>query len=92
MKREIIIRWLKKAESDLRTAKILLDAKDVVTESVCFHCQQAIEKYLKAFLADKDVRFRKIHDLRTLLEMCVQKDRAMSSSFPIRLFLAFSLS
>jgi len=75
MKREVILRWLIKGESDLKSAKILLDAADVLTDIVCFHSQQAVEKYLKAFLTDKDVRFEKIHDLRTLLELCIREDR-----------------
>ena len=75
MKREIILRWLRKAESDLKSARILLDARDVVTDTICFHCQQAIEKYLKAFLTSKNVRFERIHDLLTLLELCIQKDK-----------------
>lgn len=75
MKREIVLRWIKKAESDLKTAKALLELKTVITESVCFHCQQAIEKYLKAFLTDKEVRFGKVHDLRTLIDLCIEKDK-----------------
>lgn len=75
MKREIILRWLRKAESDLKSARILLNARDVVTDTICFHCQQAIEKYLKAFLTSKNVRFERIHDLLTLLELCIQKDK-----------------
>ena len=75
MKRDVVIRWIKKAESDLRSANVLLKADDVITEAVCFHCQQAIEKYLKAFLTEKNVRFGKIHDLLTLLEMCIREDK-----------------
>jgi Uncharacterized conserved protein related to C-terminal domain of eukaryotic chaperone, SACSIN len=75
MKRDVVIRWVKKAESDLRSANVLLKADDVITESVCFHCQQAIEKYLKAFLTEKNVRFGKIHDLLTLIEMCIREDK-----------------
>jgi len=74
MKRKIILGWLKKAESDVRSAKILLEAGEV-TEATCFHCQQAIEKYLKAFLTERDVRFVKIHDLGTLLELCIENDK-----------------
>ena len=36
MKREIILRWLRKAESDLKSARILLDARDVVTDTSVF--------------------------------------------------------
>jgi HEPN domain-containing protein len=30
---------------------------------VCFHCQQAVEKYLKAFLKELGVAVPRIHDL-----------------------------
>lgn len=34
-----------------------------------FHAQQAIEKWLKAVLADKGVDFEYTHDLRRLIEL-----------------------
>jgi HEPN domain-containing protein len=37
---------------------------------VCYHCQQCIEKYLKAVLVEKDVEFEKIHDLEALMYLC----------------------
>jgi len=86
MKREIILRWLRKAESDLKSARILLNARDVVTDTICFHCQQAIEKYLKAFLTSKNVRFERIHDLLTLLELCIQKDKDFEKLDKERIF------
>lgn len=79
MKREVVIRWVKKAESDLRSANVLLKADDVITESVCFHCQQAIEKYLKGFLTYHNVRVKKTHDLGMLLEMCLEIDKEFES-------------
>jgi len=42
-------RWLEKADADLRVSKELLDLNEepwIIT----FHAQQAIEKYLKAYL------------------------------------------
>jgi len=75
MKRDLVLRWLRKAESDLASAEILLGAGSRVTDVICFHCQQAIEKYLKAFLTDREVRFGRVHDLRTLLDLCIQKDQ-----------------
>jgi len=80
MKREVILRWLIKGESDLKSAKILLDAADVLTDIVCFHSQQAVEKYLKAFLTDKDVRFEKIHDLEHFLSYAYEKIGTLRNS------------
>lgn len=69
-----IKKWIKKAESDLKTAKILYDSKEVVTESICFHCQQAAEKYLKAFLVFHKKEFRRTHIIAELLKLCIDLD------------------
>jgi len=39
-----------------------------------FHCQQAVEKALKAFLAAHEVPFRKTHDLDELAIACGRID------------------
>ena len=75
MKKDIIKRWLKKAEADLKTAKILLEVEDAPTESICFHAQQAVEKFLKAYLTFVDVRVGKTHDIATLLRKCLEKNK-----------------
>ncbi len=38
--------WVRKAESDLIAAGILFKRKESLLDEVCFHCQQASEKYL----------------------------------------------
>lgn len=50
MKEEIILRWLTKADNDLKAVKQLLTFDDVLADILSFHCQQAVEKYLKAYL------------------------------------------
>ncbi len=61
--------WLAKAEEDYSVAKGLLRRRKVPADSVCFHCQQAAEKYLKALLQERAVRFGKTHDLEGLLRL-----------------------
>ena len=63
--------WAKKAEEDYKTARILLDAKEVSPSIVGFHAQQCVEKYLKAFLANNDVAPPRIHDLVRLNTICM---------------------
>jgi len=46
-----------------------LAEEEIVTDAVCFHCQQAVEKLLKAYLISKNVEFGRIHDLETLLKL-----------------------
>lgn len=59
--------WVVKAESDFRAAELLLKAEDAPFDVVCFHAQQAAEKYLKAALTCMGVQFPKTHDLALLL-------------------------
>ena len=73
-KEEIIKLWLVKAESDLKTAQILIKEEDPPTDSICFHAQQAVEKLLKAYLTYLDIRAPRTHDIATLLELCSHAD------------------
>lgn len=41
--------WLLMAQKDLKCAKILFE-HDADNEIICFHSQQAVEKYLKGYL------------------------------------------
>jgi HEPN domain-containing protein len=44
--------WATEADNDLKTAAHTLKLADKCpTDTVCFHAQQCVEKYLKAFLA-----------------------------------------
>jgi len=77
MKEEIIEEvklWIKKADADLRASKKLLDLNEEPW-LITFHAQQAIEKYLKAYLIYKQVRFKKTHDILKLLELCINEDK-----------------
>lgn len=64
--------WVKKAEDDFKVASQLLRRrKDIVSEAACFHCQQCIEKYLKARLVEAGIPFPRTHDLLKLLTLCL---------------------
>ncbi len=75
MKDEIVNRWLRKADSDFKAVKQLLTFEDALIDVISFHCQQAVEKYLKAYLTWVDIRAKKTHDLETLLNMCIENDK-----------------
>jgi HEPN domain-containing protein len=61
-------RWVEKAEHDLQNAEYVLTlGDDCPTDTVCFHCQQCAEKYLKAVLVYRGAAFPKTHDLVVLL-------------------------
>lgn len=56
--------WVNKAEADFRVALREARArKDRPHDAVCFHCQQAIEKYLKAILANAGLHVPRTHNL-----------------------------
>lgn len=60
--------WLTKAKNDLLNADNNLTAQDVPCDTVCFHCQQAAEKMLKAFLVARAKAYPITHDLLLILE------------------------
>ena len=66
--------WLKKGDSDLRSAEILIKEEHPPTDIACFHCQQAVEKYLKGYLTLQKIDFLKSHDLDYLLKLCKDSD------------------
>ncbi len=74
--------WMEKADADLRVAEQLEnDAKlDLrIREITGFHCQQAAEKYLKAFLTRSQIEFPKTHDLAVLLALAGSMDAALGA-------------
>ena len=63
--REYARLWVDKANSDLQNAEIILAAPTQTPplDTVCFHCQQAAEKYIKAFLVFYGKQFPFSHNL-----------------------------
>ena len=48
--RELVLQWLDKAAADFDAAEQLSAQGGRFREIIAFHCQQAVEKYLKALL------------------------------------------
>lgn len=71
--------WIAKAEADLLNVENNIAAKDVPWDTVCFHAQQAAEKYLKAFLVARGERPPRTHDLVPLLARCVDLDSGLGA-------------
>ena len=64
----VILQWVEKAEHDLTTASYTLRLRaNCPTDTVCFHAQQCVEKYLKALLVLNDVEFGRTHHINALL-------------------------
>ena len=66
--------WLLKAGGDLLSARILVGHSALVLGPAAFHCQQAVEKTLKAFLVWRSMPFEKVHSLVYLMDLCEAKE------------------
>lgn len=64
--------WLAKARQDLDASVWLLESPQGLFGAVGFHCQQAAEKYLKAYLTWYEQVFEKTHSLVALVGICLQ--------------------
>lgn len=72
---ENILNWFAKADEDLHATEILFKHEpESVLSIIGFHCQQSIEKYLKAFLIYKEQDFNYVHNLNYLQNLCSEFD------------------
>jgi HEPN domain-containing protein len=76
--RDVALGWLRKADSDLANAELCLAAEKSL-DTACFHCQQAAEKALKAYLIVNHSEFPLTHDLKRLLDRCSRLDSAFNA-------------
>ena len=61
--------WLAKANVDWTCVSILSAHPDGPRQAVCFHCQQYVEKLLKALLTRHQIEAPRTHDLRRLIQL-----------------------
>ena len=85
---EEINEWIEKADHDLGSAKVIFLHLPDYFDTIAFHCQQAVEKYLKATLIYCGIEFSRSHDLIYLLELLSQRIEIDNSRFK----RAFSLN
>ena len=71
---DFVQQWLKKANLDLQAARLLCagELDDYFVSG--FHAQQAVEKYIKAFLVRHQIEFPKTHDIRRLRQLVACRD------------------
>jgi len=60
--------WIRIAWEDLDAASLLAQAPYLAP--ACYHCQQAVEKILKAYIIVKENSLTKTHDLVFLIKQC----------------------
>lgn len=65
---ELVRDWLTRASHDLQAARILAISESPLLDTAIYHCQQAAEKSIKAWLQSEDNPFPKTHDVEELVE------------------------
>jgi HEPN domain-containing protein len=76
--------WVEKAEADYKSAVALhRRRKEPLPDVVCYHCQQCVEKYLKAYLIAQGTTPPRIHDVEDLLNLCALHDATLTPRLPL---------
>ncbi len=78
VEQSIVIEWLSKADEDFSFAEANLHEGNSFYAQICFHFQQAAEKYLKAYILAKELPFERVHDLMHLLRTCVTHSSSLT--------------
>ena len=73
-KEEIIKEWYQKADEDILTAEIVIEANPILYDVSAFHSQQAAEKYLKAYLVFNEMMPPKVHNIKAIIDIAVNFD------------------
>ena len=79
--------WLFKATHDLKSAGILFKNDEPLLDIAIYHTQQCGEKSLKAYLAFNKQELSKTHNLKTLLEECIDIAPTFDKIFDDCIFL-----
>lgn len=80
VRQDLVRQWVSKADGDMRAAEILLSQDYEINYAICFHSQQAAEKYLKAFLTYRQIDFPKTHILGELLDLVSSANKKLADS------------
>lgn len=73
--------WLIKADRDLTLIQDILHKAAAYPDLICYHCQQAAEKYLKASLLHHGQPIKRTHDLEELLDLIFPFEKSINADF-----------
>ncbi|NPV01499.1 MAG: HEPN domain-containing protein [Brevinematales bacterium] len=73
---ELLHTLMEKAGHDLETADRTSENRPEHTDIITFHCQQVVEKSLKAFLVNSERKIKRNHDILELLAECIDIDES----------------
>ena len=71
--------WVRKAEGDLAHVNLAVSGHKSLYDGLCFHCQQAAEKYLKALLQEAGLPVPKTHSLLDLQNLLLPRHPGLKS-------------
>jgi HEPN domain-containing protein len=75
--------WVRCAEEDFDVAAALMRRRTkTAANSIGFHCQQCVEKYLKARLEEAGLNAPRTHDLVVLLQLLLPAEPLWASFAP----------
>jgi len=77
--KQYVLQWIEKADEDSLVVHQLFEADSIARSTIGFHCQQAAEKYLKAFLIFHGIEPERTHNLEFLLARCSDIDTIFSA-------------
>ena len=70
--------WMVKAWRNLETARRAATGEPPFYDIAVYHCQQAAEKAVKAFLVYHDKPYEKTHDIEVLIDLACEIDSKFS--------------
>ena len=65
----VTLEWIELAEEDYAIAKLIQREQLAMRNGMCFHAQQCVEKYLKAWLQEMNIPIPRTHNLEDLLNL-----------------------
>lgn len=87
----VVSGWVEKAENDLKNATLALWAgEECPADTVAFHAQQCVEKYLKAYIVFQGLDFPRTHDIEELTALVEPRVRIGLSVEEQRRFTAYA--
>src|SRR5260370_30268069 len=75
--KKLTAEWIARAEDDFAVARKLFKSRPLFNDQICFHCQQAIEKYLKAMLQHLGLPVPRTHDIPRLVTLLLPTDKTL---------------
>jgi HEPN domain-containing protein len=77
--KKLTAEWVRKAEADFIAANKLGQKRITLHDQVCFHCEQAAEKYLKALMEELNLTIPRTHNLVAILPLLTPHHRSLRS-------------